>query len=518
MKKMIIAAILIFMFLLPSSVFAQQQTLQLKQGFNFISFTTKPDLTAPVFKQQFPAITEIYSYSPSSGSFISVSEGTLISLNAGKGYIVNSNSDASIIVSGTAVASVGNVSLKAGFNLVGISRTINAVKFSDLISNNSIIKGIYKWSAASGSFIQALRNSTGKADLPDGIDPSLSAAQSYFFNLDSDTTINYDNGSVSFGGGTAATTDEEAIRNLYAQYVTSIKNKSLSGILSCFSDNYRHMELGDGVIKTKTDIQTNFSKYVYASAEGTVWTVNSIKISGAAATTSVTCKTVLDGTVMENEIYTTDGMNYLIKENGKWLIIGNQKQWSLSGFTAHSPGKYFVELYLNDASAKATSAAISGPGVTSANASLIRGFYPWMPSRWAPDPMPEFGSSKPSSNLTYNFSINAAGTIYNETLDLGSEFIEEFPAMISPAVNSTTSSKPTFAWHPVDPVKIPNAVYHVEISNMDFSRIWDGPDSSAASATYTGILAPGSYRWLIVTKKQGSNNISLTDSFIFKVQ
>jgi len=516
MKKMIIAAILIFLFSLPPNVFAQQQTLALKQGFNFISFTTKPDLTAPIFKQQFPAITEIYSYSPSSGSFISVSEGTLVSLNAGKGYIVNSNSDASIIVSGTAVTSVGNLSLKTGFNLIGISRPINAVKFSDLISSNSVIRGIYKWSAASGSFIQALRNSTGKADLPDGIDPSLSAAQSYFFNLDSDTTINYDNGSVSFGGGTTAATDEEAIRNLYAQYVSAIKGKSLSGILSCFSENYRHMEPGDGVIKTKTDIQNDFSKYVYTSAEGTVWTVNTVNISGTAASTSVTCKTVLDGIIRENETYTSEGMNYLIKENGKWLIIGNQKQWSLNGFTAHSPGKYFVELYLNDASAKAASVVISGPGVTSVNASLIHGFYPWMPSRWAPNPMPEFGSSKPSVNLMYNFSVNIAGTIYNDTLNLGNEFVEEFPILISPAESSTVSSSPTFTWNPVN---LPNAVYHVELSDMNYTRIWDGAgDSAATNSKYTGVLAPGSYRWLVATKKQGSNNISLTNSVTFKVQ
>ena len=522
MKKTIIAVILIFLFLLPSSVLAQQQTLSLKKGFNFISFTARPELTAPLFKQQFPAVNEIYSYNPSSGSFISVSEGTLVSLNVGKGYIINSSSDASIVVTENAVTSIGNIALKSGFNLVGISKTLTSVKFSDLISNNSVIKGIYKWNTSSGSFISAVRNQAGGADLPDVIDPSLSAGQSYFFYLDSDAALNYDNGSLSFNGGTTTAADEEAIRNLYAQYVSAIKTRSLSGILSCYSDNFAHMGSDSGAVKTKTDIQTEFSGYNYASAEGTVWTVNSINISGATAVTSVTCKTVLDGIVRENETYTTDMLNYLVKENGKWLIIGNRKQWSISGFTAHQPGQYFVELYINDPLKRITSVVASGPGITSANATMVNNFYSWMPSRWSVIPLAEFGTSKPSSNLTYNFSINVAGTIYNETLNLGSEFVEEIPAIVSPAASSTISaqdSKYNFTWNPVDPLKIPNAVYHLEISDMNFQRIWDGNgDSPATSASYTGVLAPGSYRWQVITKKQGSDNISLTGSFIFTVR
>ncbi|HNY11541.1 MAG TPA: nuclear transport factor 2 family protein, partial [Candidatus Wallbacteria bacterium] len=316
-----------------------------------------------------------------------------------------------------------------------------------------------------------------------------------------------------------------------AQYVTAIKNKNIDGMLSCYSDNFLHLSDDSGTVETKTYIKDIFSKYNYASAEGTVWTVNSINISAMSATVSVTCKTVLDGITQENETYTKDRLCFLKKENGKWLITGNQKQWALSGFTAHSPGKYFVEFYLNeasntDASKEVASVVVSGPGVTQANATMKKPVYSWMSSKWAPDPMPEFGGSKPSSNLMYNFSINIAGTVYNDTLDLGNEFVEGFPLLVSPADSSAVSvsdSKYNFTWKPVDSVKVPNAVYHVELSYMNYTRIWDGAgDSALTSSTYTDtdhkLLAGQSYRWLVVTKKQGSGNISLTNSFTFTVQ
>ncbi|HOD40793.1 MAG TPA: hypothetical protein PKL57_09560 [Candidatus Wallbacteria bacterium] len=112
---------------------ADQQPITLKQGFNFISFTLNPDVNAAGLKQQNSVISEIYLYSAAAGSFLSTFDGTLVSLNAGKGYIIQANAGATITVSGTTPSSIGNMTLKAGFNLMGISKTINSVKFSELI-------------------------------------------------------------------------------------------------------------------------------------------------------------------------------------------------------------------------------------------------------------------------------------------------------------------------------------------------------------------------------------------------
>jgi len=311
---------------------ADQQPITLKQGFNFISFTLNPDVNAAGLKQQNSVISEIYLYSAAAGSFLSTFDGTLVSLNAGKGYIIQANAGATITVSGTTPSSIGNMTLKAGFNLMGISKTINSVKFSELIMNNSSVKGVYKWNSASGSFISVLKNGSGTI-LLDGSDPALSAAQSYFIYIDSDSSFSCDNGYISFNSATSA--DEEAIRNVYSQFVTGIKTKNVTAIMSLYSDNYFHTG-GDGT-ETKADRQARYTSINYSSAEGTNWYVASMKISPSSALVSVHCKTVLDGTVMEDETYTNDGTCYLAKENGKWVIVGNQKQWSVSGFTAHFP-------------------------------------------------------------------------------------------------------------------------------------------------------------------------------------
>ncbi len=206
LKKILLVLFITLIFIIPAAAQAQSQSLSLKEGFNFVSFTLKPTLTPLQFKSQNPSINEIYSYSASAGSFLSVSEGTVMTLSAGKGYIIKTSAASTITVAGTSVSTIGPVSLKAGFNLVGISKTVAADKFSDIMKNNSAISGIYKWSASSGSFIQVIRNLSGIADLLDGLDPTFASGQSYFMNLKSDTTLDYDGGSLVFGGGSPTVT------------------------------------------------------------------------------------------------------------------------------------------------------------------------------------------------------------------------------------------------------------------------------------------------------------------------
>jgi len=179
---------------------ANTQSMSIKQGFNFISFTCKPDLSPQQIINQNTAIAEIYSYSAASGSFLSAGEGTLTSLNIGRGYIVKSSNDIVLNITGTDQAQVGAINLKTGFNLIGFSKFLNDKKFSSLLTNFQMVKGIYKWSAASGSFIQVIRNNAGIPEQMDGIDPACTVGQSYFFNLGSDTTLNYDDGNIIFTG------------------------------------------------------------------------------------------------------------------------------------------------------------------------------------------------------------------------------------------------------------------------------------------------------------------------------
>ncbi|HBC76409.1 MAG TPA: hypothetical protein DC017_16480, partial [Candidatus Wallbacteria bacterium] len=181
------------------------QQLKLKAGFNFVSFTIVPSITLTEFKTQNTSIEDIYLFSAAAGGFLSFGDSTLTSIGAGKGYIIKSTADATIDLSGTAISTVNNINLKAGFNLVGFSKNPEiTLTCSQLMARSISIKGIYSWSAAAGSFVAVVRNAlTGAIEQLDGSDPVITAGRSYFINMNSDETLNYDGSSVTVTGGTA---------------------------------------------------------------------------------------------------------------------------------------------------------------------------------------------------------------------------------------------------------------------------------------------------------------------------
>jgi hypothetical protein len=183
------------------SVFVRQaaagsgQTISLQPGFNFISFTVVPGDSAPELISKNSDIEDIYLYNATAGSFLSVSEGTLSKLSTGRGYIIKSKNRTSITINGPPVDIIGDIPLKKGFNLLGLSKfnpasTVNS--FTKILDLNSSITGVYKWSAAAGSFLQVVRDPYGRPVMLDGSDPSLNPGESYFINVSEDTKINYD--------------------------------------------------------------------------------------------------------------------------------------------------------------------------------------------------------------------------------------------------------------------------------------------------------------------------------------
>lgn len=182
-----------------TACFAAQQ-IALKAGFNFVSFTVAPSVTPAQLIQSYPDIEDVYLFSAAAGTFLSFKEGSLTAVSAGKGYIIKAKAGSSCQVAGGALPAIGNISLKAGFNLVGFSKMPETVSFSTVMARSSVINGIYRWAAASGSFVQVVRKSGGGSELVDGIDPQFKAGESYFISVASDTTINYDGTGISIGG------------------------------------------------------------------------------------------------------------------------------------------------------------------------------------------------------------------------------------------------------------------------------------------------------------------------------
>ncbi len=98
-KKLLILSLVVFLLLRAGDVSAQiTQTILLKPGFNFISFTIMPSLVPAGFKALNPAIEDIYLYSPAANAFLSANAGELSKLGAGKGYIVKSSSSENVFV------------------------------------------------------------------------------------------------------------------------------------------------------------------------------------------------------------------------------------------------------------------------------------------------------------------------------------------------------------------------------------------------------------------------------------
>jgi formylglycine-generating enzyme required for sulfatase activity len=188
-----------------SPISGTSQAIKLKQGFNFISFILNPDASLSSLAQNNSALIEdVYLFSAAAGSFLSLSESTLSTIAAGKGYIIKAKSEDTLTISGSAVPTIGNISLKSGFNLIGISQSVSVTTFSNLMKSSSIVKGLYKWSAAAGSFIQVVVDNAGIPALLDGVDPEFKAGESYFINTTSDTYLNYDGGLIKIGDGTSS--------------------------------------------------------------------------------------------------------------------------------------------------------------------------------------------------------------------------------------------------------------------------------------------------------------------------
>ncbi|HOD42587.1 MAG TPA: hypothetical protein PKL57_18705, partial [Candidatus Wallbacteria bacterium] len=234
-NRFLIAAVIVLM-MFATTAFAQtSQTINLKTGFNFVSLTTAVSLTPVQFKTNYTQVDDIYLYSAAAGSFLSANEGSLTSLSAGKGYIIKSKADAVITLSGTAPSAIGNITLKKGFNLVGFSKTISqTTTFSQIMTAYGQIHGAYKWVPASGSFLQVVRNiSDSQIAQLDGVDPSFKAGESYFLNVDRDTTINYDGVAIVVGDGSTVPYTPPAqteISGVPVQFLTDLGTEAKAGV------------------------------------------------------------------------------------------------------------------------------------------------------------------------------------------------------------------------------------------------------------------------------------------------
>ena len=237
-KKFFIAAAVFLMIYNHAYAQGDSYAINLKQGFNFVSFTVKPDVSPGSLKVRNPAVLEIYSYSAGSGSFLSAGEGTLAALNIGRGYIIKSNADVAMTFSGGASTQIGDIVMRSGFNLAGFSKIPEIISFSNLMQKYPGLRGVYKWSPASGSFIQVIKNDDNTVALLDGIDPQFVAGQAYFIRVSSDCSLNYDADNISFKFPVISSVGIPALASGETFSKTVLKPGSgLSTVIGDFSEN-----------------------------------------------------------------------------------------------------------------------------------------------------------------------------------------------------------------------------------------------------------------------------------------
>jgi len=304
MKKIIILIIiLISVFFNQLEAKSETQKISIKTGFNFVSFTVIPSLTINDLKSLNTPIEDIYLFSPSAGSFLSFSDGTLSSINIGKGYIIKALSPFTLTIEGTQVTTYGSLFLKSNFNLLGLSKVPETITFKQLMEKYPEIKGIYKWNPSSGSFIQVLRNNTA-IFLLDGIDPTITAGQAYFIDLNNDTTLSYDYGTIYIGTQPLAKLTAPTISPTGGSYTTI---QSIT--ISCSTSGATIYYTLDG----STPSETNGRIYTTPLSISTSCTLKAIAYKNAMITSDI-----VQATFDINE------QKFVGNWKGNWLISSGQ--------------------------------------------------------------------------------------------------------------------------------------------------------------------------------------------------
>jgi transglutaminase-like putative cysteine protease len=287
LKKFLLVLAALAIFAAPAGA-QTSQTISLKAGFNFVSFTTAITSGAAELKTANVFVEDIYLFSAAAGSFLSAAEGTLNSLAAGKGYIIKSSAAATLTVTGAALSTIGNITLKTGFNLIGFSKVpATTVTFSQLMTSYSDVKGLYKWSPAAGTFIQVVRDAGGLPSQIDGTDPQFRSAESYFINVTADTAINYEGSTIVVGTNPVVTPEKAATPSISPAAGTYTSAQSVT--IACATSGATIYYTTDGTTPS--------------ASNGTAYS-GAIEVSATTTIKAVAVKTALTDSDVASSAYT----------------------------------------------------------------------------------------------------------------------------------------------------------------------------------------------------------------------
>jgi hypothetical protein len=290
---------------------------------------------------------------------------------------------------------------------------------------------------------------------------------------------------------------------------------------------------------TKSDNTTNNSNtgtantasgtYTWNSSTGVLtftWTSSTFKCNGPDLGTETQTGVTITSTTMtwtgdNSMIWTRSGGNagdiigkwtatdnstgnsytFTFTSDGKISLIGNfVVNPCISAGSEHWANGYYVELSYEDPNKTATSVIVTGPGITNSMALTYDKNNGQWDSWTSPSTNINFGMTHPTLPLTYTFSITDATGTWTSTSKM-SCFQESFATNLSP-IGQVTGT-PTFNWTGINDV---NALYQVQLSDVNFNSIWNSQKVSNNSILYNGpALSSGmTYNYAVVITHSSS--------------
>ena len=200
------------------------------------------------------------------------------------------------------------------------------------MKNYAVIKGLYKWSAAAGSFLQVVVDSGGIIQLIDRVDPQFKQGESYFVNINGDSVMSFAGGVISLTGGAPAV-------------------KAVSPVITPSGGTY-------AAAQSVTITTATSGADIHYTTDGSTPTAASVKYSGAISVSSsltlkvIAVKSGMTDSDVSSAVYTIS----IVSPAGETITLDLGGGVSLEMAKIASGGKSFqMQDYNNAASAHTVS-------------------------------------------------------------------------------------------------------------------------------------------------------------------
>ncbi len=186
--SLIAVAFSIFLFLVPLSAMASDQTVELTAGFNFIGILINTDFSSNRFFESSSDIKSVFRFDPVKQSFdyqIKLANGSLFgsafALSSSRGIVVQCTAPTSVTLTDNGGATVTDPLpfFNSGFNFVALPRLVGSSS-RDFLVTHSEVRSIFQWIPDKSSFSFVLKLANGSVFGEDFVFGPASKA--YFVN------------------------------------------------------------------------------------------------------------------------------------------------------------------------------------------------------------------------------------------------------------------------------------------------------------------------------------------------